>query len=212
MQRHHYHACNPEKDDVVTGHQHVARQVNTVFFEARLIGPAKGRVAHQRRREPRVEHVGVAGERFATALFKRLCLAARNVDFSVGVIPRRDLMTPPQLPRNTPVANVAQPVVVGARPVLRIELYIAVFDRIQRSSSQAASVLVGWLAHGNEPLIGQHRLDGLAGALAGRHHAFMWHGFLQKLLRFQVTQHRLACLKPVKPLIQLWAVFVDFCV
>ena len=38
----------------------------------------------------------------------------------------------------------------------------------------------------------------------------MRHGFLQKLLRFKVTQHRLACFKAIKSLIRLGTVFVNF--
>jgi hypothetical protein len=58
---HHDHAGDPEEDDVEAGDQHRRRQ--EVLQLRRLVRPAERRERHERRREPRVEHVLVALER-----------------------------------------------------------------------------------------------------------------------------------------------------
>src|SRR5471032_907875 len=69
---------------------------------------------------------------------------------------------------------VVQPLVVGAAPVFRHELDLAVGHFFQRRFGDRfageESALRRRLAHGDEPLVGQHRLDDDAGAVAARHH------------------------------------------
>jgi hypothetical protein len=48
------------------------------------------------------------------------------------------------------------------------------------------------LAHGDEPLVGQHGLDDLAGAGAARHHQLVLLGLDQQALRLQVGHDGLA--------------------
>ena len=60
--------------------------------------------------------------RLRARLRARFVLAARDVDVAGLVVPRRDLMAPPQLARDAPVLDVLEPLVVGRGPVLGDEL------------------------------------------------------------------------------------------
>ena len=122
VQAHHHHAGDPEEDDVEAGDQHVGRVVALQL--RRLLRPAERRERPQRRREPGVEHVGIAPQRdiLAVVLARQLpCAAASSsVDEDVAVrpVPRRDLMAPPELARDAPGLDVAHPVEEGLLPVL----------------------------------------------------------------------------------------------
>src|SRR5260221_14059336 len=71
---------------------------------------------------------------------------------------RRDAMAPPELARDAPVLNIAHPRKVGVLPELRMESGVAVLDRFDRTAGQRFSIRAG-LVDGDEPLIGEHRLD-----------------------------------------------------
>src|SRR5687767_9040445 len=73
-------------------------------------------------------------------------------------MPRRNAMAPPELPRNAPVANIAHPLEVRLRPVLRNEDHAAFFDRLDSRLGQ-------WF-HATEPLRRDQRLDDALAALA----------------------------------------------
>jgi hypothetical protein len=47
------------------------------------------------------------------------------------------------------------------------------------------------LGHRHEPLVGEHRLDDLAGANADRHRVLVRHRLLEEVLRLEVAQHGL---------------------
>src|SRR5258708_5340106 len=124
MLRHHDHPGDPEENDVEACHQHRGREKGVEVFG--LFGPAKRSEGHQRRRKPSVEYVIVALERTAISFrgspFFSLGFVAADIDIALVVIPRRDLMTPPQLARDAPILDLFQPLPVPSGPILRKEL------------------------------------------------------------------------------------------
>ena len=61
----------------------------------------------------------------------------------------------------------------------------------------------------HEPLVGEHRLDDLAGALAARHHAACASSPRPAGLRLEVGEHRLARDEAVEAAVLLRRVVVD---
>ena len=94
-------------------------------------------------------------------------------------------MAPPQLARDAPVLNIVQPLVVGVDPVFRVEADLPVGHDIQCLLCNRFAISTG-LAHGNEPLIGEHRLDHHARAITARHFELVLVGFFQDALGFQI--------------------------
>ncbi len=106
---HHDHARHPEEQDVEASNEQ-RRRIKRIQV-GRRIGPAQRRARQQSRRKPRVEHVVILLQRAAAlALRRRL---TRNDDLAAGLaVPRGNAMSPPQLPRDAPVVNVAHPLEV----------------------------------------------------------------------------------------------------
>ena len=96
------HPVLPEPDDLARRRVDVARVVRREL--GRLVRPAERRKRPQRRREPRVENVGVTRQRDpgARALL-RLLLRGRADRLAVRRRPDRELVTPPELARQAPV-------------------------------------------------------------------------------------------------------------
>ena len=113
---HHHHSGNPEENDVETGHQHIRREIPAQL--RRLIRPAQRSDRPKTRRKPCVENVGVAGQRLPVRLLRSFFFGGRAVLPSVGVIPDRNLVPPPQLPRNAPWLDVLQPIEIRLRIAL----------------------------------------------------------------------------------------------
>ncbi len=61
------------------------------------------------------------------------------------------------------------------------------------------------LGHGDEPLVGQHRLDHDAGTVAARHLQFVLVGLFQDAQRFQVGDDGLAGVEAVQATVLLRA-------
>jgi hypothetical protein len=55
------------------------------------------------------------------------------------------------------------------------------------------------LAHGDEPLVGEHRLDDDAGTVAARHFQWMWIDLVEQALLFEVGDDLLARAKRSMP-------------
>ena len=155
----------------------------------RLVRPAQRRERPQRRGEPGVEHILVAldivaGEAGAplriggdiVALFRRdlldlgvmgervgdrVVLGLGDEDFSVRSVPGRNLMAPPDLPRDAPGLDVLHPVEERRFPLRRHEHGFALAHGGDRRLRQRLGVDV--------PLIGEKRLEHGAGAVAVRH-------------------------------------------
>ena len=84
---------------------------------------------------------------------------ARHRDFAAGcAMPRRNAMTPPELARDAPVVDVAHPLEVGLRVLLRRKVDVALFDR--------GNCLVGQRLNLDEPLRRKPRLNHRLAAVA----------------------------------------------
>ena len=111
-------------------------------------------------------------------------------------------MPPPQLARDAPVLDVVHPVIVGAAPVVRHEANLTVIDDFQADIrdrlSREQSVAMIALAHGDEPLIGEHRLDDHVGPSRTRHHELVRLFADQQTRRGQFLEDPFACIKAVQ--------------
>ena len=152
------HAGNPEEDDVVAGDQGVSR---VEIFQLRgLVRPAQGRERPQRRAEPGVQRVlilvqvGAAALRAGGGRF----LGDDHLAAVVAVV-GRDAVAPPELTGDAPVLDVLHPVVVGLVHPLGNQLDLAIADNVDGRLCQRL--------HLDKPLLGDHRLDGGAAAVAG---------------------------------------------
>ena len=204
-----------EEDDVEARDQHAGRQV--ALQVRRVLGPAQRGEGHQAGREPGIEHVGVARQRAGHAggagLFDGFGLVVGDEHLAVFRVPGGDLVAPPQLARDAPVLDVVEPLVVDGGPVVGVELDAAVGHDFQRHLGDAlARVQRAFgrrLAHGDEPLVGQHGFQHHAGAVAlGLHHLVRL-DLDQELLGFQLGDHCLAGLVALHALELLGAVLVD---
>ena len=228
---HHDHPGDPEKNDVVTGHQYGAGQIQVVIRDATGRGgraisvglrvPLHGAERHQRRRVPSVQYVGVAAQCAGVPGSARLgdCVGfvGCNIDAAIFGIPRRDLMAPPQLAADAPVLNVVHPLVVGVDPVFwhegdrtRVHCVNGFLCDGATVLGGGAAVVLGGLVHRDKPLVGQHRFHHLAGAGANGQHQFVGLDFDQQANRFEVLDDGLAGVKTVQALVGGRAVVVDF--
>ncbi len=129
--------------------------------EIGLVRPAEGGGRPQGRGEPGIEHILVAGQRDAVAsLCLRLFLRHRHIGFAVGVIPRRDPVTPPQLAADAPGLDVFHPVEEGLLPALRHDFDCAALHGFDRLLRQRFGIDI--------PLVGQPGFDHHAAAVAER--------------------------------------------
>ena len=163
MEPHHDHPGDPEENYIEPGDQNtgriVMRKLGCFFW------PAKSRKRPQRGREPCIEHVGVAFQLdgFAVMLigyglgffFRHL-----HENFSVGSVPGRDLMPPPDLTRNAPRLNVPHPFEIGVFPVFGYEPDVAFFNRLYGRFRKRLGI--------HEPLIRETGFDYDTGSVAVR--------------------------------------------
>ncbi len=208
--RHHDHPGDPEEDDVEAGDEHARRQEQVLLDGP--CRPAQRRERHQRRRIPGVEHVGIALQRSGIAvgagLGAGLGLAARDIELAVDAVPGRDLVAPPQLARDAPVLDVAEPLVVGIDPLLGHEPDLARGHRVDGLLRDAPAAGAG-PGHRDEPLVGQHRLDDLPGARAARHRQAVLLRLDEQAERVEVGHHLLARGVAVEAAVRRRGVVVD---
>jgi len=196
------HSRDPEENDVVARDQHVRRiEIVQVF---RLFRPAQGLERPQGGGEPGIQHVGVTLNVGAAALFALARILPGHGDMAaVGARPGGNLMTPPQLAGNAPVADIFHPVEIGLTEPLGDELGLPLLDH--------PDGLLGQRLHLHEPLGGDDRLHVLMAAVAGTHVVAVRLHLYQVSARFQVGDNLLSGLVAVETLI-LSAVFVDLAV
>ena len=179
MQPLHHHAGHPEEDDVETGHQHIAGIMAGKV--GRLFRPAERAERPQRRREPRVEHVFVAGQDRIAGLSLCFCFGFGNEHAALGRIPRRNPVPPPQLARHAPGLDILHPIEIGLFPGLRHELGSAVMHGGERILGEFGGVHI--------PLVGQPRLDHHAGTVAIRHLDGLLFDALDQFEGFEIGHH-----------------------
>ena len=152
------HACDPEENDVVAGDQD-GGGIEVIEIGG-LIGPAQDLKGPESRREPGIQHVGVALDVLRAAFLAALSvLAADRHVTAVGAVPGRDLMAPPELAGDAPVAHVLHPVGIDLGEAVGDELRLALADHAQ-------SLLCKGL-HLDEPLGGDDGLHVVVAAVAG---------------------------------------------
>ena len=100
------------------------------------------------------------------------------------------------------------PVVVGVDPLLGHEAHLAAGHRVDGLGGDARAVGAG-LVDGHEPLVGEHRLDDLAGARAARHHQAVLLRLHQQAQRLEVGHHPLARHEAVEAAVGGGRVVVD---
>ncbi len=152
----HHHPGDPEEQDVVAGDQDGVR---VELREALgLLRPAERGERPQAGGEPGVQDVGVLVPALAGG---RLLVRADADDLAVRAVPDRDAVAPPQLARDAPVVQVVDPVEVPLLHLLRVDLDLAVADRVAGGLGERADL--------DPPLHGQPRLDGGLAARAVAH-------------------------------------------
>ena len=181
------HAADPEADDVVTGDEGVGGvEILEVF--ALLIGPAQRAEGPQRGGEPGVEGVGVLRQLCAAALGAGAgCTLGDHSLAAVVAVPCRDLVAPPQLAADAPVAGVLHPVHIVLGEALGHELDVTLLHALDGRLCQRL--------HLDEPLLGHHRLDGGVAAVAGADLVLQRLDLLQEAAFLQVGKDGLAGLE-----------------
>ena len=143
------HARDPEEDDVVACDEHV-RRVEVVQI-LRLVRPTERGERPERAGEPGVEHVALAADVLGVA---RLALAGVGAGdghmAAVAAVPHGDLMAPPELAGDAPVAHAVHPVEIRFGEAVRHELDLAVFHNADGFLRQRL--------HLHEPLVARKRL------------------------------------------------------
>ena len=119
-----------------------------------------------------------------------LGLVAADVDVAVGVVPRRDPVSPPQLAAHAPVPDVAHPLEVGARPALGHEARASRRDGRDRGSRERRDLHV--------PLVGEVGLEDRAAAIAARHHELVRLDALDEARRLELGEHAPARLEALE--------------
>src|SRR6185312_2243309 len=121
-----------------------------------------------------------------------LRFAATHVDAIAGVIPGGDPVAPPELAADTPVLDVAHPLVIGLCPVLRNETGAPALDRLEGRRGERGNLHV--------PLVGEVRLEHRARAVAARHLEAMFFDAFDEAGRLELRDDTLARLEPVEAL------------
>ena len=151
------HSRDPEEDDIIA-RDHDARGVPVVEIVG-LFRPAHRGERPERRAEPGIEHVLIAGDVLAVAALALGRILAGDGDMAaVGTVPRGYLMPPPELTGDAPVMDVLHPVEVGLREALGHKLDAPVLDDVYR--------FLGKRSHLDEPLRARERLNDRAAAVA----------------------------------------------
>ena len=152
------HARDPEEDDIVA-RDHDGRGIPVLEVCCVLIGPAHRGEGPERGGEPCIEHILLARQVLAAALFALGGVFALDVDVAALVaVPRGDLVAPPQLAGNAPIMHVLHPVDIGLGEALRHELDASVTHGLDGG--------LGQRLHLDEPLRARHRLNDRAAAVA----------------------------------------------
>ena len=120
-------------------------------------------------------------------------------------------MAPPQLAADAPILDVVHPLVVGVDPIFGDEFDGATVHGINGflCNGFSCGVVCAHFGHGHKPLVGEHGLDDLTGALTARNHQVVGAHFHQEASRVKVLDHLFAGLKTVESLVGLRGILVD---
>ncbi len=185
---HHHHPGHPEEEDVEGGHQ--GRSGVIGFQQRRLVRPAHGGEGPEGGAEPGVQHVGFPDQLLASALGAAVrILQGHGHLLAVLAGPGRNLMPPPDLAGNAPVADVFQPVEIGPLPHVGDDPSTAVLDGGDGLVRQRFGL--------HEPLEGEVGLHHRAASVAMAHAVAQIIDFHQQAPFLQLGQHRLAAFEPI---------------
>ena len=152
----HDHPGHPEEQDIEPGDQARRRIVHAQRLG--LLGPAERREWPESGAEPGVQHIRLLAQRPATARAARRRRPG-NHRLAAGIaVPRRNPVTPPDLPRDAPVPDVPHPLEIGLLPLAGDDPDLARLDRPDGGLGQGR--------HLDEPLARQRRLDHRLAAVA----------------------------------------------
>ena len=193
------HSGDPEEDDVVSGDQQV-RGIE-VFQVFRFVRVSQGRERPQSRREPSIQNVFVTLQVVAAALRADRGIGLVYDDFAaVRAIPCGNLVTPPQLSGNTPIADVVHPIEIYLFKAFGDKGDLFVFDDLY---SRLCKRL-----HFHKPLLADDGFDGAVATVAYSDVVFVRFDLFHQALLFQVAYYALSGFVAVQPFICV-AVFVD---
>ena len=157
----HDHAGDPEEDNVRAGYQ--IRSRVECLQGVRLFRPAHRGKWPEPGTEPRVEDIGVL---LPGRIFGRIRGVHSAVDLAgLPVIPHWNPVSPPQLPRDAPVLNALQPVIVNLRPAIWVKLHFTL--RHHCLGGGHAGIF-------QEPLFTEARFDRHSGAFAVADRVLIW--------------------------------------
>ncbi len=194
----HDHPSHPEEDDLGSRDKRVGRIEGAEILrpaQAPVLGPVVDGEGPEPGGEPGVQHVVILTERAAAAV--RAPLGDGSADDRtgtlgrslVGAVPDGNTVSPPQLPRNAPVADAGHPVLVHFRPALGMEPDVSLLHHTQRGLRQGL--------HFHKPLVGQVRLDHRVAPVTASHTVGVVRGTGQQSGRLQVLQHQRTCLSAI---------------
>ena len=192
LQAGHHHARHPEEDDLAGGHQ---RAGGIVELEVRaLFRPPENAEGPEPGGEPGIEHILVlpeAARRADRALFgvgARRPLVAARVAVEDG-----DAVAPPDLARDTPVADVLHPAHVGLVPALGNKADAPVVHRLDGRAGQRL--------HLHEPLRRKARLHDRVAAVAVAHRVAVRLDLFDQSAGLEILDQLLAAREAVQPLV-----------
>ncbi len=144
-------------------------QVCCVFW------PAQGRKGPESGTEPGVQYVLVLLQcdvRRECILLTHFGLIAPHVDFALRVVPGRDAVSPPELPADAPVLDVAHPGKVHVLVLFGYKLYAPVLDRFDGG--------LGKVRDTDVPLVREPGFNHRAGTVTAGHLEGVGFDFLQQ--------------------------------
>ena len=153
------HTGDPEGDDIVAGNQGVGGvEVSQILG---LLGPAQSGEGPEGGGEPGVQSIGILGHG-AAALGAGGATVGSYLHVAAGIaVVGGNAVTPPELTGDAPILAVLHPVEVVLVEALGDEAGLALADGINGG--------LGQRLHADEPLEGDHGLDGGAATVAGTH-------------------------------------------
>ena len=155
-----YHSDDPEEQDIVSGY-HNGSRIEVIQFR-RLLRPAQCGERPQCRTEPGVQNILILMEVVSAALRAGLRHVVCHHQFTALIaVVRRNPVSPPQLTGNAPVVNIVQPIQINFLKSCRNVLQLSGSCRLDGRFCQ--------IFHLYEPLIRQHRLNGVVAAVTFTH-------------------------------------------
>ena len=197
---HHQHARHPEEEDIKARNQQLVgiELLKILFkplfaFKRFAVTPAQGAKGPKPGTEPGIEHIGVLVYFVAAARFALCrCLAVKGPLVSARIaIHHGDAVPPPELSRDTPVAQIAHPCVVAVDPMCGEELRFTAVNAFDGARGKLFF---------DKPLLGDIGFDDIVAAVAVSHlvamlldlfdEAFLFKARYDLLARFQALKSR----------------------